>query len=113
MVNGTEEPEPVAPELLINLMRQRGGVSRLIAVLLAFGVGEAGNWDAGRLNLHLALMDDRAVLDRSTEILATAVDENVIDELIVALIDAALETYDQRDSTALLAWVHEHGRVAP
>lgn len=93
------------PARLLRRLNERGGVARLVGALLAHGIDEAGDWDTGRLNRHLAALDSHNALGLSKEVLRVAVDEPAYDPVTMAMIDAALDSCSQRDAAPLAAWV--------
>jgi hypothetical protein len=94
-----------APATLLRRMNERGGVARLVAALLAYGIDDHGNLDPDRLHDHLQQVDDRTALNLSTEILKASTVEPEYGPATMAMIDATLETLNDRDPRPLARWV--------
>ena len=95
-----------ARDRILKQMRDEGGVPGYVADLLGAGIRDDGGWDPARVNIMLAVMTDRDVMDRSTEVLRRATEAEDLEEWrTLEMIDAVLDTFDQRDVEPLEQWI--------
>jgi hypothetical protein len=98
--------DDITRDRILKQMLDRGHVAGHVAELLAYGIGPDGEWTAAPVNELLGLLTDRQILDRSHEIVRLAVDEPDIEQwTTIRMIDAVLDTYNQRDVAPLVDWL--------